>query len=70
MLEARIQKGFTVFTIAIYFWCSIAALAFFATLLALAVQYVISILPARRAAAREELDDAPQSTVDPVSVAR
>jgi hypothetical protein len=60
-----------VFTIAVYFWCSIAALAFFATLFALAADYVSHFLPKTRTATRrDELDEAPRSTIVPISVAR
>jgi hypothetical protein len=58
-----------VFTIAIYLWCSVAALAFFATFVVLAAEYAFSLFPTRRAS-HDEIEEAPRSTMVPVSAAR
>jgi hypothetical protein len=59
-----------VFTIAIYFWCSVAALAFVATFFMLAAEYAIRVLRAAPSAPRDEIDDAPRSTIVPAPVVR
>jgi hypothetical protein len=72
-----LARGGIVFTIAIYFWCFVAALTFGATLLLLVADdtrlvadYVFRNLPSMRKAALDETDEAPRSTIIPVSVAR
>jgi hypothetical protein len=59
-----------VFTIAIYLWCSVAALAFFAPFVVLAAEYAFSLFPTTRRAPRDEIEEAPRSTLVPISVAR